>query len=141
MEEESMEFNYKIFSEDRLVSFRCAGPVTLEFAKESYLNLSRDAAFDSSFGGIGDWRGITQTMTPEETKQLAYLVVDMKLSSGRWAGLVSGPMITALGTIYRNTVKPQHNLELFSTIEGASGYLGKDVSNFLIQSNQASEVT
>ncbi len=135
-----MDFNYKIFSDDRLVSFRCAGPVTLEFAKESYLNLSRDAAFDPSFDGIGDWRGITTTMTPEEAKQLAHLVVDMKLSSGRWAGLVSSPMITALATIYKNAVKRQHTLELFTTIEGASDYLGRDVSRFLIQSDQTSEV-
>jgi len=119
-----MEFQYRIYPDERFIAFKCSGALSLDFTKESYLKISEDPDFDPTYNGIGDWRSITEVMLPEEARELAKFV--------RCAGLVDKPVLTALGAIYKAAVEPQHRLELFSTVEGASNFLGRDVSKYLI---------
>jgi len=119
-----MEFQYRIYPDERFIAFKCLGALSLDFTKESYLKLSEDPDFDPTYN--------TEVMLPEEARELAKFVIENQLATGRCAGLVDKPVLTALGAIYKAAVEPQHRLELFSTVEGASNFLGRDVSKYLI---------
>jgi hypothetical protein len=92
------------------------------------LTTHRDFAPD--FDGVIDFRQARFTFTPEDLQRFVERI-GLHQVSGRWAHLVVRPLETAISMLYQPLALSVHPVAYFSTIRGASGYLGRDLLEYL----------
>jgi hypothetical protein len=123
-------YSHKIHSSHRLSILHFSGRTTATEITRCLSQLYADPEFSTEFDGLADFRGVTQSVEPEELRSVVALVASQGVI-GRWALLVDKPTETALAMIYRELITPVHPLSVFSTLRGASNYLGLDLLQFL----------
>lgn len=119
-------YQYRIIAEQELILLRFRGKITFDDFVNCFREATQDEAFSAEYNGITDLRSIDPGYSAEQAIELAELVVSEHLSKGKWAVLVTEPMVTALTMLYESIVRQQHPVKLYSTIEKASEYLNID---------------
>ena len=67
----------------------------------------------------------------EEVRALAEFAVEGGFKQGRWALLVTDPKATAFSMLYRQGVGEHYPVQVFSSVDGASAYLGQNLAALL----------
>jgi len=115
-----------------LVVTRFEGAVDFDDVMSWLAALPDHPDFQSSDAVVVDMRAITLKQTrAEKAEELARFMVSSRLSTGRWAVLVTGPIATALTVLYQNIAATQHPIGVFSTLKAAGEFLGQDLSTDL----------
>lgn len=110
-----------------LVATRLTGDVTYEDLIRWYEEIERDERFSKEFNGVSDMRRANMKLARGDMARLSDYVTERRLISGRWAILVEDAKVTALSMIYGRNADDVHELEVFSSEEAASAYLGVDI--------------
>ena len=124
-------FSYLIHQEAQLVVARFGGEVDAADFRRFFDRLNVDPDYVHSMNGLVDLRWLLPNISPEELHDLADYVVSMNLKNGRWALIVDQPRATALSMLYTKAIDSRYALQVFSTLEGVSGYLGINAADFL----------
>ncbi len=123
------EHTFRVLPTERLAIVQWFGRVTFDEVVGWLDELAADPDFSVGFDGIVDLRkGDLSRMTPTQVKAIARLMMERRLTRGRWAHLVAGPMETALSMMYSRAVSEQYRTHAFSTIESAAEFLGRDAT-------------
>lgn len=123
---------YKIIKDKKIVLLDISGDISYSQFVECFDAAVKDPDYSSTYNGIAVFRDDTKIeMSRKETMELAEYVVSNKLSDGKWAILADKPLETALSLIYQERATSQHEVSIFSTIEGASEYLDIDLKEIL----------
>ena len=108
---------------------RWFGAVTVDEVVAWLEEMIAAPGFSADFDGIVDLRKADLTrMRPEEVRVVARLMVERKLTRGRWVHLTDGPAETALSMMYSRAVSEQYKMHVFSTLESAAEFLGREVA-------------
>ena len=119
-----MKFSYAIDSQRHLIFQAYEGDFTLEQHIACTLRLWSDPAYDRTFNGIIDLSAMNSSAGLANLQPLMeFLKNDPRLSKGRWAAIVSTPVVTAGSLVYKRSMAPQHMFEVFSTWESACTFL------------------
>ena len=126
------EHTFGILAAERLAFVQWFGRVTFEEVVAWMDEMVAHPDFAADFDGIVDLRkGDLTDMTPAEVQAVADLMIERQLTRGRWVHLASGPMETALSMMYSRAVSTQYPMRVFSTVESAADYLGRDPAALL----------
>lgn len=120
----------RIESRIGLVATRLTGDVTYDDLIRWYEEIERDERFSKDFKGVSDMRRVNMKLTRSDMTRLIDYVTERRLILGRWAILVEDAKVTALSMIYGRE-SDLHEMEVFSSEEAASDYLGLDVQPVL----------
>jgi hypothetical protein len=124
-----VKFHYQIIPERRLILQRLAGPVSLPELRAATERLWADPAYSPDYDGIVDLSGAnTAKVSIDDLRVLIDLMLRSRhTSTGRWCAVAAGPLTTACAMIYRQALAARHSLEIFSSWEAASRFLGVDL--------------
>lgn len=121
------EHTFRVFAPERLAIVQWFGHVSFEEVVAWMAEVARHPDYCDDFDGIVDLRKADLTgMTPAEVKTIAQLIAERQLMRGKWVHLAGGPMETALSMMYSRAVSTQYAMRVFSTVESAAEYLGRD---------------
>jgi hypothetical protein len=123
------EHTFKVFPDERLMIVRWFGSVRVEEVIAWLEEMISAPQFSPDFDGIVDLRKADLTkMRPEEVRAVARVMVERKLTRGRWVHLADGPTETAFSMMYSRAVSEQYQMHVFSTVEAAADFLGRDAA-------------
>jgi hypothetical protein len=126
------EHTLRILVAERLAIVQWFGRVTFEEVVAWMDELVAHPDFSADFDGIVDLRkGDLTRSTSAEAQAVADLMIERRLTRGRWVHLADGPMETALSMMYSRAVSTQYPMRVFSTVESAADYLGRDPAALL----------
>jgi hypothetical protein len=118
-------FYYKIFKDKKLIIEKYSGDIDFEFFKECMLKDFNDPEYQNMKLGICDLRKARFKLTNVEIKEaFEFALKHDKNLTIRWATLTKGPNETAMAMIYELEAEKHYGYKIFSTLEGASNYLG-----------------
>lgn len=120
--------SYEIFPDDGFIAVHVRGDIGYQDVLAWMSELVDDPRYSDQYDGLVDYREATARMTLEEAEQLSEYVRTHRLSEGRWAMLVDGPLATVLAMTYAKAIKTVHEIEVFSTLKAAAAYLGRDLT-------------
>jgi hypothetical protein len=119
--------SFKVFPNERLMIVQWFGEVTVDEVIAWLEEMISAPQFSPDFDGIVDLRKADLArMRPEEVRAVARLMVERKLTRGRWVHLAAGPTETAFSMMYSRAVSEQYQMHVFSTVESAADFLGRD---------------
>jgi hypothetical protein len=122
-----MKFSYNIYPDRRLIVQAYEGSFTLEQLIACTRYLWADPQYSPAFNGITELSAMSPSAGLANLPLLMeFLKNEPQLSSGRWAAIVSTPIVTAGTLIYKKSMAPQHMFEVFSTWEAACTFLQID---------------
>jgi hypothetical protein len=127
-------YSDQIYPESRLVISRFSGTVGITEIRHWIDQLVARPDFARDFNGTIDFRDAQLDLSFDALREIAKQVSSCQLS-GRWAHLVTTPVETAISFSYREISCGDHPLDFFSTLRGASAYLGCDLLQFLPDDN------
>jgi hypothetical protein len=117
------------FPNSRLIVTRFFGPIDYEDVLEWLDTASLDARFSREFDGVVDLRKARLTsFRIEKARLLAKHVIDLDFTQGSWAVLADRPAETAFSMLYTSVANQHHPVEVFSSVDAAANFLGKDLS-------------
>src|SRR3954466_15466577 len=120
---------FRVFPNDRLMIVHCFGPVAFDEVVAWLDEMVAAPDFSPDFDGANRVRKADLArMRPEEVKAIARVMVERKLTRGRWVHLADGPAETALSMMYSRAVSEQYRMHVFSTLESAAEFLGREVA-------------
>ena len=120
---------FRVFPNERLMIVQWFGQVTIDEVIAWLEEMISAPQFSVDFDGVVDLRKADLTrMRPEEVRAIARIMVERKLTRGRWVHLVAGPTETAFSMMYSRAVSDQYQMHVFSTVESAADYLGRDAA-------------
>ena len=126
------EHTFRVFPAERLAIVQWFGRATYADVVAWLDELVAHPQFSPELDGIVDLRkGDLTNMSPADVKGIAQLMVERKLTRGRWVHLATGPMETALSMMYSRAVSEQYRMRVFSTVESAAEYLGREPAELL----------
>jgi hypothetical protein len=126
------DHTFRVFAPEKLAIVQWFGSVTCDDVVGWIEEVARHPGFSGDFDGIVDLRKADLTgMTLAEVRKIAQLMIEKDLTRGKWAHLAGGPMETALAMMYSRAVSEQYPMRVFSTVESAAEYLGRDPAALL----------
>lgn len=128
-----MGFQYVILPERRCIVVRYEGEVSIGTVLRQIEMLWADPQYDRHYCGIVDLQQATPRAAIEDVRELHEFLRHPKTSVGEWAAIFSDPIGTALGFLFRsvNVILPR--FDVFSSWEGACGFLDLDLSPAILQ--------
>jgi len=124
-------YDYHIVPSEGIIVQKLTGNITTSDLKEMFLSTKNDPMFSDSLSYVTDFRNARIALTIEELKTAAeYLKVNSK-TTGKTALLVNRSVDTAKLLIFRDQLKSDFYFSVFSTVEGASGFLKSDLKSYL----------
>ncbi len=121
------EHTFRVLADERLAIVQWFGQVTFEEVVGWLDEVLAHPDFSAEFDGIVDLRrGDLARMTPSQVNAIAQLMIEKQLTRGKWVHLVAGPLETAFSMIYSRAVREQYRMHVFSTVESAAEFLGRD---------------
>jgi hypothetical protein len=118
-------FNYKIYKDKKLIIESFTGDIDFDFFKESMLKDFKDPEYVNMKFGVCDLRKANLTLTNSQIKEsFDFALQHDKNKAIRWATITKGPNETAMAMIYELQAEKHYGYKIFSTLEGASNYLG-----------------
>lgn len=90
-----------------------------------------DPAYRPSMNGVVDMRQAVSQLVAEEVRALAQFAAEGAFKRGKWALLVTDPKSTAFSMLYRQGVGESYAVQVFSSVDGASEFLGHDLAGLL----------
>jgi hypothetical protein len=128
-----MGFTYKIFPERRIVYQRFSGAFSLPDLVSAARTVWSDPLYSKDYDGVVDLSSVSVKVSIDDLRALIrFLLTSECHSKGRWAAVAGSPLATACGMLYKAATSHHHPFEVFSTWEGASSFLGTDVSPVLL---------
>jgi hypothetical protein len=122
-------FDYKIYVDKKLIIESFTGDIDFEFFKESMLKDFKDPNYINLKFGICDLRNAILKLTNTEIKEAFDFALQYDNNKTiRWATLTKGPNETAMAMIYELQAEKHYGYKIFSTLEGASNYLGINIT-------------
>jgi hypothetical protein len=129
---------FRVFPADRLSIVQWFGQVTFADVLAWLDEMIATPSFSVDFDGVVDLRKADLAlMRPDEVKAIAQNMIDRRLTRGKWVHLVAGPMETALSLMYSRAVSEQYRMHVFSTIESAAEFLGRDAATLAAIADRA----
>jgi len=132
-------FNYKIYKNKKIIIESFTGDINFDFFKESMLKDFKDPEYVNMKFGVCDLRKANFTLTNSEIrKSFDFALKHDKNRTIKWATITNGPNETAMAMLYELQAEKHYGYKIFSTLEGASNYLGikiteEDLSFNIIQ--------
>jgi len=127
-----MEFAYKIYPQEMLITVRVAGSYTVDELWGELEQMGRDELYNRNFQGVFD---ITESAAEWDVDNVQEYVVKQyeapRFSLGRWAVLAESGRQTAVAMIAHDMEKTLHETKVFCTEKAASDWLGAEVSEHL----------
>lgn len=122
---------YKVFTKQKLVSVKYTGEVTFQELLDWHNEIFADPEYKMGFDGLFDYRNCLFQVSGNEISDLATFISSGNKVSGKSVHLTDSPLPTALVIIYKDLAKNVHDVEVFSTINGVSAFLGYDVTPYI----------
>src|SRR5262245_33234934 len=105
---------FRIFPNERLMIVQWYGQVRVEEVIAWLEEMISAPQFSADFDGIVDLRKADLTqMRPEEVRAVARVMVERKVTRGRWVHFADGPTETALSMMYSRAVSEQYQMHVF----------------------------
>jgi hypothetical protein len=120
-------FEYEIDTRRELALLKYTGDVDDEELMRSFNCLIEAEGFQLSFDVVTDCRASHDFLTVNVTRSLATLLREREGVDGKWASITSSTRGTALAMLFSQQVQGVIEHRVFSSIEGASGWLHKDL--------------
>lgn len=122
-----------VYPEQQLVVILYSGEVTLAEFGEVAAEMLSHPAYRIWFDGVSDFRQAHTTMSADELEALAEAALKDDAAKGKWCFIISpsDPMATAFSMIYQERLENQHDSAAVTTLEGASEFLSRDLTQFL----------
>jgi hypothetical protein len=122
-------FDYKIYVDKKLIIESFTGNIDFVFFKESMLKDFKDPNYINLKFGVCDLRNANLKLTNTEIKDAFDFALQYDNNKAiRWATLTKGPNETAMAMIYELQAEKHYGYKIFSTLEGASNYLGINIT-------------
>jgi hypothetical protein len=123
------EHIFTVHPQERLAVVQWFGQATFNDVVEWIDEVMAHPEFSIDFDGIVDLRKADLSlMTPTDVTAIAQIMIDRKLTRGAWVHLVSKAKETALSMVYSRSVGAGYRMQVFSTLESAAEYLGRDTA-------------
>jgi hypothetical protein len=115
-----VEFHYDILPERRLILQRYAGQCSFVELISATRIMWSDTRYSIDYNGIVDLESASIKVALPDMYALAkFLLAHENTSVGRWAAVVTSPLITATAMIYRRAVVERHSLDVYSSWSAA----------------------
>ena len=124
-------YTIDIFPDKELVVMVFNGVVDFKEIMNANITMANNPRYKQSFNGVVDHRKTEIKISREEIAEIAKNVATNDITVGKWVILVESPESTALSTLYASNIKDQHPENIYSTIKGASKYLGFNLAEYL----------
>jgi hypothetical protein len=123
--------HFKIHDALNLVVARFDGEVSAREIFAFFEGMRDDPQYRPSMDGVADMRQSVTQLNAEEVRELAQFAAEGGFKRGKWALLVTDPKSTAFSMLYRQSVGESYAVQVFSSVDGASDYLGRDLTGIL----------
>lgn len=120
-----------IHSHDSLIICSYSGQITIDEIEHATEEMVNRPEFSKAHDGVSDFRQAKVLFTRNELERFNAKAIENSFSTGSWCILADSPMETAMALIYAHEMKEVHPVEVFSTVQGASDFLKKDLSRYL----------
>jgi hypothetical protein len=125
-----MQLRYHFFESERVLIIQCQKELTLKHFEETLITVIRHPKFTRRYDIIVDLRLVDNKLNRDDFDALVTIFRDYPHPNRRVALVCEGPIMTAYGYLFsRKARKP--NVSVFSTLEGASNWLGFDSAKAL----------
>lgn len=121
----------EIHPDDALIICHFSGHITIDEIEEATDELTALPDYSAELDGVSDFRHAQVTFTREELARFIRSSVENPVTRSSWCILADSPMETAMALIFASEMKKIHPVDVFSTVEGASDFLKKDLSDRL----------
>jgi hypothetical protein len=118
-----MNFTFKIFPADRLILQKWVGEFTLSVILNSLKQCQSHISYNRDYNLITDFRKAKIKVSDDEVAELTKQIAKTKFLRNRIAVLLDDPKNTVIVMLY-STESQQQNIKLFSTLPGASNWMG-----------------
>lgn len=123
-----MTFGYTIDESRGLIFVRFSGSLGADAFIASMEKLWADPAYRRHYNGIADITGLRGDHTMEDLRRvIGFMNDNPNVTNARWAVVAESPLVVASAYLYQKAIAPVHQLEVFSTWEAASEFIGWDL--------------
>lgn len=123
-----MSFQYTILGDQSLILVRFEGAFSVADLTGSAVTICSDKRYVRGFDGLIDLSRVENSLEVEDIKELiAHTLERKKHGHGRWAVLVTEPIVTAYMMLFQRGVDGKHPVSLFSSYEGVSEFLDRKI--------------
>lgn len=123
--------NFTIIPDEELVIQKLTGNITLSNFINFCKKISKEPDYSPDSSMVFDFRKARILLSLEELRKAADSYSQTDCFRGRKAMLVNRSVDTAKIMIFRDFIGPDNRISVYSTVEGASGFLQNDLSRYL----------
>ena len=120
----------KVFPDKQLVIGQFNGDVSIKDIVSLTEEMVSNPSYSPLFNGTADFRGVNLLITPDEMNAFSEVAIESEVSSGTWCYICDEPNTTAYMMLFKSNLKPQHPVEVYSTVAAASKRLNMDLAEY-----------
>lgn len=124
-------YNYSVLPHENLAVIKLEGDLVVDDYFGLKEKISEDQSFRPDNSLVLDFRNSRILFSLDELKQVADVFPAPDSLKGRMVMLVNHSVDTAKLLLFRSHIGNRHHIQIVSTVEAASSYLGRDLFRYL----------
>jgi len=126
-----MSHTLNVYPEEMLVVVIFEGEVSIAEMVELDEKITNHPGIQISFKGVYDFRNARKCYRPKDLENLKNKSTTLNPQKGKWCSINATPMETGLAELFKRKRMVVHPFEVFSTVDGASGFLSTNLEKYL----------